>query len=135
MSRDAKATPLGPASAALLYKICPLLAWKEACDDGEFAPSEDDARDGYVHLSAPEQVRGTLDRHFAGQSGLVLLTIESGRLPDGALRWEPSRGGQLFPHLYGPFHVGFVSESVELTRDADGRIRLPPALPDPVPER
>lgn len=128
MNLDAKRTPSGPAGGAIVYKICPLAAWQRACIEGELAPSRDDARDGYVHLSAPEQVRGTLDRHFAGQSGLVLLVIASARLPEAALRWEPSRDGQLFPHLYARFQVGFVSESVELTCDADGRIELPEPL-------
>ena len=87
--------------------------------------SRDDLRDGYVHLSAPQQVRGSLDKHFAGQTELVLLVIPSGGLPPEALRWELSRGGELFPHLYAELHCGFVSQVIEITCDADGRQLLP----------
>jgi uncharacterized protein (DUF952 family) len=128
MSPAAERSSLGPSGSGRVYKICPRADWGGACACGELTPSADDARDGYVHLSAPAQVRGTLDRHFAGQSGLMLLTIEISRLPEGALRWEPSRGGQLFPHLYGAFQIELVSESLELTRDAEGRMQLPPGL-------
>ncbi len=69
--------------------------------EGRFAGSEDDARDGFIHLSTPEQVAGTAAKYFAGIEGVIALTLDAGALGE-ALRWEPSRGGQLFPHLYRP---------------------------------
>jgi uncharacterized protein (DUF952 family) len=66
------------------------------------APSPLDARDGFIHLSARGQVAGTLAAHFAGVEGVELLAIDAARLARGALRWEVSRGGDRFPHLYGP---------------------------------
>ena len=86
--------------AGALYKICPRQSWSEALERGALPISRDDLRDGYVHLSAAHQVRASLDKHFAGQTQLLLLVIASAGLPTGSLRWEPSRGGELFPHLY-----------------------------------
>jgi uncharacterized protein (DUF952 family) len=85
---------------ALIYKICPASAWEEAENQGAFAGSEVDRRDGFIHLSAAHQVRETARRHFAGQGGLVLAAFEAEDF--GAnLKWEASRGGDLFPHVYG----------------------------------
>lgn len=67
---------------------------------GRFAGSEDDERDGFVHLSTREQLAGTLAKHFAGESELSILALDVTEMGD-ALRWEESRGGELFPHLYG----------------------------------
>ena len=111
--------------AGALYKICPRQSWSEALERGALPISRDDLRDGYVHLSAAHQVQGSLDKHFAGQTELVLLVIPSGGLPPDALRWELSRGGELFPHLYAELRCGLVSQVIELTRDADGRQLLP----------
>jgi pimeloyl-ACP methyl ester carboxylesterase/uncharacterized protein (DUF952 family) len=83
-----------------VYKIAPRAAWDAAGDawDG----SADDRRDGFVHLSSAHQVQGTLDRYFAGQPGLVRLAVDPALLPPRALRFEASRAGMRFPHLYGP---------------------------------
>ena len=78
-----------------------------------------------MHLSAAHQVQGSLDRHFAGQAELLLLVIPSAGLALHALRWEPSRGGELFPHLYAELRCEFVSQVIELAQDADGRHLLP----------
>jgi len=90
-----------------VYKILTRAQWSELRTKGEFAGSPDDLRDGFVHLSTLEQVPGTLAKHFAGQVGLVLVEVASAALGD-ALRWEASRGGALFPHLYGVLRVGDV---------------------------
>jgi uncharacterized protein (DUF952 family) len=111
--------------AGALYKICPRQSWSEALERGALPISRDDLRDGYVHLSAAHQLRGSLDKHFAGQSQLVLLVIPSAGLPPDALRWELSRGGELFPHLYAELRCEFVRQVIELTRDADGGQLLP----------
>ncbi len=113
------------AEAEAVFKICPRAAWLEAGEAGALSPSADDARDGYIHLSTREQVPGTLERHFRGRSDLVLLSVDIARLPRGALRWEFSRNGQPFPHLYCALEPGFVSHSSELPLGADGRHELP----------
>lgn len=81
-----------------VYKIVDATTWAQAPDP--WSGSADDRRDGFVHLSSATQVDGTLARHFAGQSGLLVLAVDPAKLPAGALRWEPSRDGQRFPHLY-----------------------------------
>lgn len=111
--------------AGALYKICPRQSWSEALERGALPSSRDDLRDGYVHLSAAHQVRASLDKHFAGQTQLLLLVLASAGLPAGSLRWEPSRGGELFPHLYAELRCEFVREVIELTEDTDGRQLLP----------
>ena len=84
---------------SLVFKICPRAAWDDACRTGRYCGSADDARDGFIHLSAQDQVAGTLARHFAGQEGLVLIAFDASNL--AGLKWEASRGGALFPHVYG----------------------------------
>lgn len=86
--------------AAVAYKILTAAEWRTLERDGRFAGSPVDLADGYIHLSAADQVAGTLARHFAGQVGLVLATVDVVALGT-AIRWEPSRGGAPFPHLYG----------------------------------
>ncbi|MGE5513166.1 MAG: DUF952 domain-containing protein [Bacteroidota bacterium] len=110
-----------------IYKICPREIWDEARRIGSFRGSADDARDGYIHLSAPDQVAGTLARHFAGQADLVLIGVDAARLGP-ALKWELSRGGALFPHLYAPLQIETVVSERVLTLGADGRHRLPEDL-------
>ena len=81
-----------------VYKICAKIDWQTACAAGAYAGSADDLRDGFIHLSAAHQVEATLARHFAGQSNLVLIAFEESTL--AGLKWETSRGGQLFPHVF-----------------------------------
>lgn len=83
--------------------------WAAMQAEERFDGSEDDIRDGFIHLSTPDQVDGTIARHFAGQDGLVLLTIDAHLLGD-ALKWEASRGGALFPHLYAPLELSAVRD-------------------------
>ena len=68
--------------------------------DGEFSGSDLDHRDGFIHLSSRKQVAGTLERHFAGVADLVIVEIDANAIA-ASVRWEVSRGGELFPHLYG----------------------------------
>jgi uncharacterized protein (DUF952 family) len=86
--------------ARLIYKICTRAEWAAAQPEGVYRGSADDARDGFIHFSAEDQVAGTRARHFAGRDDLVLVSVRAADL-GVALRWEPSRGGALFPHLYG----------------------------------
>ncbi len=85
----------------LIYKICPEILWREAEAAGRFAGAPVDHADGFIHLSGGSQVRETAAKHFAGQDGLLLIAVDDAAL-GVALRYEPSRGGALFPHLYGP---------------------------------
>jgi uncharacterized protein (DUF952 family) len=87
------------ADAHHVYKILPRPEWIAAQDAGVFQGSAIDLKDGYIHLSTAAQAAETARLHFAGQEGLVLLKLRAAEL-GAALRWEPSRGGQLFPHLY-----------------------------------
>jgi uncharacterized protein (DUF952 family) len=84
----------------LIYKILRHAEWLDAQARGVFSGSADDRRDRFIHFSTAEQVRGTLERHFAGERDLVVLEVDSVSLGD-ELKWEASRGGALFPHLYG----------------------------------
>jgi uncharacterized protein (DUF952 family) len=106
------------------YKILRAPEWVTFAAKGRFEGSAVDLADGYVHLSTAEQVEETAARHFAGEAGLVLLTLDRTRL-DPALKWEPSRGGQLFPHLYRPLAIEDVLFYQELPVEG-GRHVFPP---------
>lgn len=90
-----------------VYKICGRDEWAEAEGEGRYRGNADDARDGFIHLSAADQVAGTAARHYAGRSDLLLVTVDAGALGD-ALKWEVSRGGARFPHLYGDLLLSAV---------------------------
>jgi len=94
--------------------------------DGVFAGAPIDLADGYIHLSTAEQVTETVDKHFAGQTGLYIAAVDLAVLGD-AVKWEPSRGGQLFPHVYAALPLDAVVAYGPLERDADGAVRLPVA--------
>ncbi|HKT05265.1 MAG TPA: DUF952 domain-containing protein [Rugosimonospora sp.] len=91
----------------MIYKLLTTAEWELARAAGRYDGSEVDHRDGYVHLSGHDQVVETAARVFAGQAGLTLLTVDPERLGP-RLRWEVSRGGALFPHLYAPLPVDAV---------------------------
>lgn len=91
---------------------------------GVFDGSAVDRADGFIHLSTAAQLGATLDRHFAGQAGLVVVAVDLGRL-GAAVRWEPSRGGALFPHIYAALSAGAVLAAGPLERRADGAVLLP----------
>lgn len=103
----------------MLYKICTRAEWAAAEASGAFTGSAVDARDGFIHLSARDQVEETARRHFAGQSDLVLVEVD-GETLGAALRWEPSRGGALFPHLYAHLPVAAAVRVVPLPLEAAG---------------
>ena len=92
--------------------------------EGVFAGAPIDLADGYIHLSTAEQAQETLDKHFAGQTGLWLAAVDLEAMGD-AVRWEPSRGGQLFPHLYAPLPLEAVTAYSEVGYEPDGSLRLP----------
>jgi uncharacterized protein (DUF952 family) len=88
----------------LIFKILTAAQWAELEGAGETAGAPVDRADGFVHFSTAAQVAATAAKHFAGQSGLMLLAVEADQL-GSALKWEPSRGGALFPHLYAPLRL------------------------------
>ncbi len=92
----------------LIYKICPRALWQASERDGVFRGADVDLADGYIHFSTAEQVHETAARHFAGQDDLVLVAVDAAALGP-ALKWEPSRGGALFPHLYGELSLRAVA--------------------------
>jgi len=104
----------------LVYKICPRQDWDDAVKRGRFDGSAVDRRDGFIHLSDDSQVVETAARHFSGQADLVLVAFEASQLGP-ALRWEPSRGGALFPHYYGalPVSAALWVEPLKLDRAGD----------------
>jgi uncharacterized protein (DUF952 family) len=108
-----------------IYKICPAALWREAERAGVFRGAPVDRADGFIHFSSAEQVAETAAKHFAGQSDLLLLHVDAARL-GMRLKWEPSRGGALFPHLYGALDLVAVSKVEPLPLGADGRHQFPP---------
>lgn len=124
VQRNVVSFPSGSLPAAI-YKIVPASLWEEAERAGRFEGAPVDEADGFIHLSTAEQVRETARRHFAGQGGLLLVTVDADALGD-ALRFEPSRGGDLFPHLYGPMPLAAVLSAEPLPIGPDGAHAFPP---------
>jgi len=91
----------------IVYKILSAPEWRQAEALGRFEGSTADRADGFIHLSTAGQIEETARRHFGGQDDLVLLAVEASALGE-TLRYEPSRGGDLFPHVYGPLPVAAV---------------------------
>src|SRR5438105_1071185 len=114
----------GKTVAALIYKICSTRDWLAAEQGGALHGAGVDLEDGYIHLSAPGQVVETAEKHFAGEGDLVLVAVDSAAL-GAALRWEPARGGALFPHLYGPLRLDAVVWTRPLRLGPDGRHVVP----------
>ncbi|WP_370230312.1 DUF952 domain-containing protein [Cognatishimia sp.] len=90
-----------------IYKILRSDEWKDLKSKGESLGAPIDITDGFVHFSTATQAQETARRHFAGEDGLFLLALDGEKLGD-ALKWEPSRGGDLFPHLYAPLRLADV---------------------------
>jgi uncharacterized protein (DUF952 family) len=103
----------------LIYKIVPQALWRAAEALAQFDGAPVDLADGFIHFSTAAQLRDTAAKHFAGQRDLLLVTIDSERFGD-ALKWEPSRGGDLFPHLYGPLQLADVQRVEALPLRDDG---------------
>jgi len=108
---------------AKVYKIIARADWELALRAGRFEGAAIDLRDGYIHLSTAAQAAETARLHFAGQAGLALLRLDAAALGQ-ALKWEPSRGGQLFPHLYEALDCGLVETVTEMPLDAGGVPRV-----------
>ena len=109
---------------ALIYKICAADLWRAAERAGAFAGAPVDRDDGFIHFSTAAQVRETAAKHFRGRPDLLLIAVEADALGT-ALRYEPSRGGELFPHLYGALPLAAVRRVEPLTLDGEGRHLFP----------
>ena len=107
-----------------IYKIADRMLFERSLQAGRFLGAPIDLKDGYVHFSTAEQLAETLRLHFAGATDLVVFSVSAPKLGD-ALRWEPSRGGALFPHLYGELPLAAVRRVEPLPLDAQGRHRFP----------
>ncbi len=111
-----------------IYHICRREEWEAARVAGRYLGSSQDKVDGFIHFSGPDQVKASAAKHRAGQTGLVLLAVDAARL-GAALKWEASRGGALFPHLYGPLPTSAVTAVHDLPLGADGLHVFPPLVP------
>ena len=120
------AAPMVARAMPLLYKILSAAEWRAAVAGGIFEGSPVDLEDGFIHLSAAHQLRETAARHFAGREGLVLVGFPAEALE--GLRWEPSRGGDLFPHVYGPIPARLAAEVRPLPLE-NGVHLFPPGVP------
>lgn len=107
-------------NASFIYRLMSRAEWEAARERGCFEGSADDRRDGFIHFSAADQVAGTFARHYAARSDLMVLAVPTDTLGE-ALVWEPSRGGALFPHLYGVLPVERVAWAAPLRLDEAGR--------------
>ena len=97
----------GTTHPATAFKILTSDQWAQFQTDGVFHGAPVDLADGYIHLSAADQLQGTLTKHFAGQSGLVIAEVDLAALGE-TVKWEVSRGNDLFPHIYGPLPMAAV---------------------------
>ena len=114
--------------SATIYKICDTALWREAERAGVFGGAPVDRVDGYIHFSTAGQVAETAARHFAGQADLVLVAVDAAAL-GAALRHEPSRGGTLFPHLYGTLPLSAVRWVKPLPLGPNGQHVFPELAP------
>jgi len=106
------------------YKVLTGPQMTELEEAGVFKGAPVDLADGYIHLSTAAQLTETVDKHFAGQDNLHVVAVDLAAL-GGAVKWEPSRGGQLFPHIYGDLPLSAAVAYGPLHRDEDGMVRLP----------
>lgn len=107
-----------------VYKIFTEAEWDTFEATGQFAGSQADRRDGFIHLSSAQQAAQTADKHFPQYHRLWLAAINTGAM-EPHLRWEPSRGGDLFPHFYGIIHLALIEEHWLIERDASGSWQWP----------
>ena len=114
-------------SASVIYKIVPAALWQTAEAAGRFDGASIDLTDGFIHFSTAEQARATAARYFSGQEGLLLVAVDAAALGD-KLVFEPSRGGDLFPHLYAPLLLSAVLWAKPLPLSDEGAHIFPEAM-------
>ena len=120
-------------SGRLIYHLARKSDFESARATGRYAGAREDGVDGFMHFSTAAQVVESAARHRAGEPDLMLVAVDPDRL-GVALRWEPARGGVLFPHLYGALALDAIAWARPLELGADGRHRFPNLVPDPVPD-
>lgn len=113
----------------MIYKVVARDAWQAACESKVFSGAAIDVQDGFIHFSTATQVKETVSKHFHGQDDLLLIAFRTESLGP-ALKWEVSRGGALFPHLYAPLATDLAVECVPLTLNADGSHEFPEDFPN-----
>ena len=118
---------MNPQEFRQVFKVATRTHWERARATGALAVSSDDERDGFIHLSAAHQLAGTLAKYFKSQTDLVLIEFDTAALGQ-TLRWEASRGNDLFPHLYGPLQTSAVRSVFPLQLGANGTHILPQSL-------
>jgi len=114
----------------LIYHVCRRDEWEAARRSGSYDGSSQDRADGFIHFSALDQLRASVAKHRAGQDGLVVLKVDPDALTAGSLKWEPSRGGALFPHVHGSVPVDAVVQTDDLPLGSDGNHRFPADIPE-----
>ncbi len=114
----------------VIYHMCRADEWAAAQSNGSYPGSSQDQADGFIHFSTKNQVWTSAAKHRRGQANIVLLTVDAARLGD-ALKWEASRGGALFPHLYGALPTDAVLEATPLPLGDDGVHVFPDGFPPP----
>lgn len=112
------------ATVTRAYKVLTAREMARFRGDGRFTGAPVDVHDGYIHLSDARQLTGTVDKHFDGQDNLYVVALDLDALGD-AVRWEPSRGGALFPHVYGVVPWSAVLAFEPLRRNTDGTVAVP----------
>ena len=112
----------------LVYKICDRQEWDAAKRDGVYKGAPIDLADGFIHFSAADQVRETAAKHFSGVEDLVIFSVDADALGE-AMTWEPSRGGALFPHLYGDLPTDKAIDEAPLPLDGAGGHIFPDFIP------
>ena len=110
-----------------IYHMCRRAEWRAAAADGVYRGSSQDVADGFIHFSTARQLRASAAKHRAGQRDLVLLTVDARALGQ-ALKWEPARGGELFPHLYAALPTAAVASVDALPLGPDGGHLFPPTV-------
>ncbi len=110
-----------------IYKIVGQDFWEKSQGEQNLPPMPIDEADGYMHFSTASQLAKTLELYFAGQAGVVILAVEVARLPE-ALKWEASRGGDLFPHLYANLPMSAISRVERIDVPVDGPCELPASI-------
>ncbi len=108
----------------VIYKICSAQEWRSAVKDGRYVGAAVDLKDGFIHFSVAHQVQETAAKHFRGQADLVLIAFRADDFGDD-LKWEASRGGDLFPHLYRTLETDHAIWQEALPLDEDGIPTIP----------
>ncbi len=115
---------MNESAGQVIYKIVTAEQWSFAQRQGEFLGAPIDLADGFIHFSTCDQAKATVEKHFRGQLDLLIVAVDPDRLGE-LLKWEPSRGGDLFPHLYGKLSMDAVISVVDLPLGKEGGFMYP----------